>query len=782
MSRNASDDSPFAWLLDDLVDGVLFLDASGTLRFVNGSAARVLGVDPGTVVGRSLADIESHLPEEWRKPLRLSFEQEARVALPPARVMVNDREMAFRGEVHPAPEGGVGVVLRDTTSRIERDETLRLRDRAMAASPNPIILTDATLPDQPVIYVNPAFERVTGYPADEVIGRNCRFLQGDDRDQEGARVVRRAVDRGESCRVVLRNYRKDGSRFWNELHISPVVDEEGQVTHFVGIQDDITGRKRMEEALVERNRELEETRDVLRQRNHDLREATLAKDRFLATMSHEMRTPLNAVLGYVEILLMGIAGEVTEEQREHLERIRSTGRHLLDLINDILDLTRAEVGKLEISVKPIEVLPIAEEVLATLEPEARDKGIRLELDPEDRPDIQVMGSRRRLRQIMMNLISNALKFTPEGSVRIGWEELEQEAEIFVRDTGIGIPNNALAGVFEEFFQVDSGHTRQFGGSGLGLTISRRLARLMGGDITVESTPGEGSTFRLTLPLAGEGGERERRKREPLETTEPAPAPRTKVIIFSDAAAGLAPLAGEAEPGIRVIFTPDADDVPDLALREEADLVVLDVACQDGVGWEVAHEIREDPRLEGVVVMLLPWIPEPSGSPGALDLGFVSIVPKPLTGDQLRRAVREATAGRDPGEEAVRVLVIDDDPDARRIARDLLSREGAEVHAVADGEAGLEAMRSRAPDLAVVDLMMPVLDGFGVIAAMRADPTLRDIPVVVLTAKDLTEAERRFLSRTASEVLEKGEHRLADVATLILRAARVRGRMRASDPE
>jgi CheY-like chemotaxis protein len=227
-------------------------------------------------------------------------------------------------------------------------------------------------------------------------------------------------------------------------------------------------------------------------------------------------------------------------------------------------------------------------------------------------------------------------------------------------------------------------------------------------------------------------------------------------------------------GVDLAWTTRVEEVPLLARERGATLVVIDIACAGGVGWNAAHALREDPELSAIPVLLLPCIPlpEPDDVGAGLDLGWVTLVPKPFTHDQLTQAVQSAARGKSPvrDEDGVEVLIVDDDPDSRRVASKFLMTGNVRVREAEDGESALAEMRRRLPDVVVLDLMMPVIDGFGVLAAMRADPLLSHVPVVVLSAKSLSEAERQFLARSAVRVLQKGEHRLSDVATLVLRAA------------
>jgi len=542
-------------------------------------------------------------------------------------------------------------------------------------------------------------------------------------------------------------------------------------------------------ALDLRNERLEAMREELEARLTELSAATQARDRFVAMMSHEMRTPLNAILGYAELLELEIEGSINEQQRRNLDRIRVGSRHLLDLINDVLDLARADARKLELDLRPVDPNAVIEEICLLLENEAASKGLTITHEVEPGLPL-VQADLQRLRQILTNLVGNAIKFTEDGGIEVRASRAANgSVAITVRDTGIGIPPESMELVFSEFYQADNTFTRSRGGSGLGLAISQRLARAMGGDIDVQSVLGDGWTFTITLPPADVGSAERPQDvaqhdarmahhttRGQERTTEPVP-----VVAFSDDPATLTALQERVSPAVRLVWTTSPEQVPVLVERERSLLVILDIGSTQGATWRVAHAVAEAPLPVPPAILLLPMLVASrvaAGSDRSVDLGWVALVPKPFTADQLTNAVSTA-AGRfsdrrrrtsTDDEPAYDVLVIDDDADSRRVASRFLADQGMKVRESVDGESGLAEMRLRPPDVTVLDLMMPVLDGFGVLAAMRADPLLASIPVVVLTAKTLTEAERQFLTRTAVRVLQKGEHRLADIASLVLRAA------------
>lgn len=423
----------------------------------------------------------------------------------------------------------VCTIATDITYRKLTETQLLLRNQAIEYSPSGISIADATLPDMPLIYINPAFERKTGYTALDAIGRNCRFLQGDDRDQSAIEEMREAIANEKSVTVVVRNYRKDGTLFYNELSLAPIHNNDGMLTHYVGISTDVTDRveaedkiQRQNEELVVANHELavarkqaenaahqiQEQNEKLIAANHELaiarkqaEDATRLKSQFLATMSHELRTPLNAIIGYTEIQLAGMTGDLAPEQRDYQERVLANADHLLELINDVLDIAKIEAGRTEIVKKAFNLQAWLDDIVAQIKVLTEEKDIRLDVDLDARMPTEIVGDPARIRQITINLLSNAIKFTDDGHVGLHIRKHGRDAwKLIVEDDGIGIPSHMQETIFEEFRQVDGSSQRKAGGTGLGLAIVRKLALMMGGNIRLKSQVGEGSTFTVFLPM------------------------------------------------------------------------------------------------------------------------------------------------------------------------------------------------------------------------------------------------------------------------------------------
>jgi PAS domain S-box-containing protein len=485
------------------IDMLGVVSAGGVLINANPAWERVLGYPLDQMIGQP---VTHHILELDAAHTHEAF---ARLQQAQGAIRFENRYRAYDGTlrwltwnaVADMPKGLMYCVVRDETQHKITEMQLTLRNRAIESSPMGVTIADMTLPDQPLIYINTAFERITGYSPLDVIGRNCRFLQGNDREQPALVAIRAALRDQRAVTVVLRNYRKNGEMFFNELSLAPIQDEKGRLTHFIGICNDVTKRILAEEKISTQNEELIIANYNLALARKEAEDATRLKSQFLATMSHELRTPLNAIIGYTEIQLAGMAGTLTNEQRDYQERVLANADHLLGLINDVLDLSKIEAGRMELVSKPFSLPQWLEEIVAQTQALAIDKslGYITELDP--RMPEWIVGDPARLKQVAINLLSNAFKFTDQGHVRIQIRKHGRDAwQLNIEDTGIGIASHMQETIFEEFRQVDSSSARKQGGTGLGLSIVRKLCLMMGGNVRVKSKLGKGSIFTVTLPL------------------------------------------------------------------------------------------------------------------------------------------------------------------------------------------------------------------------------------------------------------------------------------------
>jgi two-component system CheB/CheR fusion protein len=374
----------------------------------------------------------------------------------------------------------------DISERVALEAQTRVFSRAFDASLTAMSISDATMDDNPIIYVNPGFTKLTGYSAEEAVGRNCRFLQGKETDPKSVQKLRRAIRRGEACHVKLINYKKNGKKFWNELVITPVRNEQGELTHFVGVQFDMTDHQRVEDKLSR-------ARDVAEAAN-------AAKSSFVANMSHEIRTPLTTVVGMTEMLL---DKETDKAKHDTLQMVYQSSRHLVTLINDVLDLSKIEAGKLEADIVDASPTQIIDDVVSSMSYRAGEKGLDFKVTYNGLIPDKISTDPIRFRQILFNLTGNAVKFTEEGTVSLSVKLIDRnrkpKLQIEVEDTGIGFDTREAEKLFEQFSQVDYSPTRRRGGTGLGLHISKRIADLLGATIRGEGKVGSGSKFTLILP-------------------------------------------------------------------------------------------------------------------------------------------------------------------------------------------------------------------------------------------------------------------------------------------
>jgi len=525
------------------------------------------------------------------------------------------------------------------------------------------------------------------------------------------------------------------------------TQEGGTVTTWT----DITTIKQREAELAEMVGHLEVARD-------EAMEASRTKSSFLANMSHELRTPLNAIIGLTELLCDNAARFGTEKALEPLRRVLRAGRHLLSLINDILDLSKIEAGKMDLTLESVAIRPVVDEMLGTARPLAEQNNNALERDCSDEIG-SVHADNMRLRQILLNLLSNACKFTKAGTVCLRVTSISEAGRGWVNfaisDTGIGMTEEQLGRLFQEFTQADASTTRQFGGTGLGLAISRRLCRLMGGDITVTSVPGSGSTFTVRLPAEAETMLAAAASAPEATAAAEDTAHRTVLVIDDDSTARELIAAHLAGTGFSVETA--ANGVEGLkkarALRPAA--ITLDIMMPDIDGWTVLAALRGEPALADIPVVIVTILDEPRRG---IALGAAGYMTKPIDRDRLVEILSRYRLADRSGT----VLVVEDDEEQRRLVRELLGARGWVVREAVNGRLALDALKEGLPDIVLLDLMMPEMDGFELVAALQANPAWRDIPVVVVTALDLSAEDRRRLNGGVKQILSKSAYAPAEL--------------------
>ncbi|HEX8409721.1 MAG TPA: response regulator [Thermoanaerobaculia bacterium] len=492
--------------------------------------------------------------------------------------------------------------------------------------------------------------------------------------------------------------------------------------------------------------------------------ANRTKSLFLANMSHELRTPLNAIVGYSEMLQEEASERNLQDFGADLAKISTAGKHLLGLINDILDLSKIEAGKMELRLESFDITSLIAEVASTLEMQVAKNGNTLEIVCS--PDIGVMrGDLGKVRQGLFNLVSNAAKFTHDGKVKV-----EAEREVMdggdwivfrVSDTGIGLSATQLVRLFQPFTQADASTTRKFGGTGLGLALTRRFCQMMSGDVTVQSVPGAGSVFTIKLPAtlsdpAAEAAELLDDRREPAHAVllpvipieGPMPAIHTCVLVIDDD-----PLQRDLmqrhlrKEGYTVHTAAGGVDGLRLARQLLPAAITLDVMMPDMDGWSVLAALKSDPTLSDVPVIMLTMVDDPVRG---FTLGASDYATKPVDRRRLSQILRKYTCIDPP----CPVLVVDDDLAARELTRRMLEKDGWAVSEASNGVEALESIERERPRLIFLDLMMPEMDGFTLAAEVRRHPEWRSIPIIVMTSLDLTNDDRRRLQGHVETILRK----------------------------
>ncbi len=554
--------------------------------------------------------------------------------------------------------------------------------------------------------------------------------RGEFGDQDIEAVVKQRVEQLKRKHSFERT-RPDGTVL--EVYRAPTADGG-----FIAIYTDITEQKRNEAEII-RAREAAET-------------ANRVKSEFLANMSHELRTPLNAVIGYSQMLQEEAKDTGQEDFLPDLAKIENAGKHLLGLINDVLDLSKIEAGRMTMYFEDVNIASMITEVRGIIEPLAAKNGNRFVVHCP--AGIGAMHTDvTKLKQNLLNLLSNASKFTEKGTIELtvarSGSGADETVSFRVSDTGIGMTPEQLGKLFQAFGQADSSTSRKFGGTGLGLAITKHFARMLGGDVSVTSEAGKGSVFTLTLPVkAAQAAPAAEPEAKPAVSGDMEGA-QTILVVDDDEA--VHDLVGSmlGREGYRVLHARSGDEALAITRKERPDAITLDVMMPQMDGWSVLTTLKADPELSHIPVIMLTMLHERAI---ALSLGASGYITKPVDWNQLSAVLkRHSRHGAE-----VRVLIVDDDPEMRRMTRRMLERMGLEIGEAADGAQALAWLESNpAPSIVLLDLMMPVMDGFEFLERIRNSERWSALPVLVVTAKALDAREIEFLHSSTQKVIEKG---------------------------
>jgi PAS domain S-box-containing protein len=728
--------------LENMAQGVAMYDGDHKLVTWNTLFCKYLEM-PDEFLGtdRTFSDYIRYIGARGEFGEDADIEQELR-----KRVAMLDRSHSFErvrpdGTVlevrrDPVPGGGFIAIYTDITERKEAEKQLREdeeRFRAIdAAAPVGLIIVSEN--DQNVLHLNPSFCEIVGKDANALLGKP---LSSIFTEPEKSKELAGIINGTSSERKEFHFRRPDGAEAY--VMVSRVAldyrGEKAVIASFVDIHDRV-------QAEIE-----------LRQAKEAAESASRVKSSFLANMSHELRTPLNAIIGYSEILLEDATDRADKASMSDLEKIQAAGKHLLGLINDILDLSKIEAGRMDVYLEHIFLTRLIDEVKTIVEPMMKKNGNTLLVDcPQDIGSLQT--DLTKLKQSIINLLSNAAKFTKNGTVTLRLARETRDGAPWVKfeviDSGIGMTDEQMGRLFQAFTQADSSTTRNFGGTGLGLTITRHFCAMLGGSIEVKSKPAQGSTFIIVLPdratkvMAEDGLDGD----HPAVRHEPVPGDIHVLVVDDDPAVHDVLAATLGKEGYQIAHAEDGIEALQLMRTHPPDVVTLDVMMPKMDGWSVLGIMKSEPQLAHIPVIMLTIVDHRNLG---FSLGASEYMTKPIDRNRLIALIEKFAVSRRDGT----VLVIDDDPDVRAMVKATIDDVGMKATTVANGQAALDWLASHPqPALVLLDLMMPKMDGFEFLERVRQNPHHVDLPIVVLTAKELTDNERSYLAERTLLVLSK----------------------------
>ena len=766
-------------------------DAKGVIQIFNVGAERMFGYTAEEVVNKitpaALHDSDEivarakALSVEYAHPIAPGFEALVFKAARGIEDIYEVTKIRKDGSRFPAivsvtalrdaREAIIGYLLigTDNTARQQVEEERkkldqRLRDqqfytRSLIESNIDALMT--TDPKGIITDVNKQTEFLTGCTRDELIGAPFKNYFTDPSCAEAG--INRVLTEGKVTNYELTARARNGVLTTVSYNATTFHDRDRRLQGVFAAARDVTELKAIEQTL--------------QQKNVELQDASRMKSEFLANMSHELRTPLNAIIGFSEVLGDGLLGDLTDQQRGFIGDIFSSGKHLLSLINDILDLSKVEAGKMILDLEPVQMSGLIANSMSIIREKAASRRIELVTDiPGDLESIQA--DARKVKQIVYNLLSNAVKFANEGgavtlqvtrvprsevgkvnqmvnsrSFPLAKSSYGEFLKISVTDIGMGIPVDGLERLFKPFSQIDSGLARKFEGTGLGLAMVKLLVDLHCGAVAVESTEGKGSCFSVWLPF--------RRLNDVTPVTPKTPTTpqaallegaRIALVVEDDfKSADLIRLQLEAE-GFTVVHAATAEAALEVAAAHQLSLITLDIMLPDMDGWEFLSRIKQLPAVATIPVVIISIVADPSKG---FALGAAGVMQKPISRQELYESL--VVLGLFPlGEgKTLKVLVVDDDPKALELIAVRLKGLATTVLRAGGGKQAIDMAREELPDLIVLDLMMPEVTGFDVVTALHEFPDTARIPVVVVTAKPVTPDDRFRLNGYVTAIMDKG---------------------------
>jgi len=769
-------------ILKSIHEGVIGMDTEFNITYWNDICESMFGITAEEANGKFIGDLlqmeEEHEGQNDER-LKILFEkgynkEEQIYITPKGKVWVDVHVQTIEQD---GERVGWVTLASDISERKEMEKEIKENEERFSTIfyYNPLAMSIFSPKTREVLDVNSAFAEQCGLSREE-----CRKKPFDD--------LTNFVDRDkveEITKLMNENGRVDGFEAQIRLSSGEVrtmllsnrLIKLGGEEYFVTASNDITEQKRIEEQIQKTNIQLDKQNEKLHlqaeqllqqqqelvEKNREIERANQMKSEFLASMSHELRTPLNAVIGFSELMLDGITGDINDEQQECLNDILNSGQHLLELINDVLDLSKVEVGKMEFRPVELDISDVINEAVQTIKSLLDQKGHTVKISVEESIS-QIYADKSRLRQVLLNLLSNATKFTPQnGTINVTAVTKGSTCLIGVKDNGIGIKKEDQEKIFEVFTQAETIQDETPKGTGLGLTLTRQFLTAMNGKIWVESEYGKGSTFFFTIPFTGakDATSESIKGSKSIEASQRSSIRRKEelvLIIDDDPVTRRLFSAWLTEEKYSVAEASNADEGLKQADTLLPDIIILDILMPDKDGWFVLKELKSKAITSNIPVVITSFGEEREM---AFSLGAIDYFNKPINKRRFQKSIAEIGLKQHD-----RVLVVDDNPADIHLVSSILETEGITAFSAAGGKESIDIICREKPSLIILDLMMPDLSGFDVIDKLHGAEDFKDIPIIVMTSKDLSNDETSYLTKQTEGVVKKGSFSREDFISTI----------------
>ena len=773
-------------ILKSIHEGVIGMDTEFNITYWNDICESMFGITAEEANGKFIGDLlqmEEEHEGQNNERLEILFEkgynnEEQLYITPKGKVWVDVHVQAIEQD---GERIGWVTLVSDISERKELEKEIKENEERFSTIfyYNPLPMSIFSPRTRKVLDVNSAFAEQCGLSPEECRGKPMEdltdFVDLEKRDE----LIRLMNDNGKVDGFEAQTVLSSGEV--RTMLLSNRLITLGGEEYFVTASNDITEKKRIEEQIQMTNKQLDAQNEKLHiqaeqllqqqyelvEKNREIERANQMKSEFLASMSHELRTPLNAVIGFSELMLDGITGDINDEQQECLNDILSSGQHLLELINDVLDLSKVEVGKMEFRLVDLDIAEVISEAVQTVKSLLDQKEVTLNIHIEEGIG-QIYADKSRLRQVLLNLLSNATKFTHQGgTIHVTAETKNGMCLIGVKDNGIGIKKEDQEKIFEVFTQAETIQDETPKGTGLGLTLTRQFLTAMNGKIWVKSEYGKGSTFYFTIPFsrpvdtAFESVE-EAMTQKPTQQSSIRRKQKIVLIIDDDPITRRLFSAWLVEEGYSIAEASNADEGVKQADTILPDIIILDILMPDKDGWYVLKELKSKAKTSGIPVVITSFGEEREM---AFSLGAIDYFNKPINKRRFQKRIAEIGLKQHD-----RVLIIDDNPADIHLVSSILETEGITSFSADGGNESIEIIDREKPSLIVLDLMMPDLSGFEVIEKLHETEKTKNTPIIVLTSKDLSNDELCYLKHQTEGVVKKAafnrEDFLSTIKTLI----------------